>query len=1234
MVYLEEDLNKLRNGEMSAQAFDEKYGQGESQNALAPPVKKEEVQDDGESLLSEIIDVPAQVIGGIAEAIDNTGELTDEVGNDLRTSLTDKDETSLYKDSVVDKSVDYIRDELIGEPKNAVSGFTRGVSQFVAGWFTGGKILQGVKFGTKVVQGGKTVAKTTKKLKDAKNTSEFVKIAGKNIAKASVKGAVVDAVVFDSHDQRLADLVENHAPWLSTPITQYLQSDENDTFYEGRLKNAMEGVLLGNVLDSFLTILRYRKFSGQNKLKQMVSEEQIQKDLEFIEESNIDLKQAVEELDNGTARGTLKEEDILSPEAKEQTTASRKGNEVAQENIDSRNLKNEEVDKIADDMAEPTMGHDQKSFDLLVDQIDAFKRGEIDAIDIDAGFNPKIFKNGVDSDLLVFDRVFEGLRKSGKLKEGVENQAMVERLARLTVEKSPADAIEQINTLSKAVKNSTEVIAQSVILAQSLANAVPRIARIIKAQQDPLNKIVLAKQDKRVAERLGISIAEAKAKRVEWTKTDLRKLIIALAQVSLDGNWIKKQFARGTAFGNKKVGVADISLDKLSRELENMSKFKGDEDGFYTRLGMLDLPPEGIMKILNYVLKGKSWDVANEIWINFLLSSPKTHLVNMLSNGIMVGLRPTEKYVYGVLSGNREMREEALDIFAGLFHSFRDANKYAFKSLKNEESVLDPGMTKTEGVEQALGNSVVGKTLRGATRLLTAEDEWFKQINYRAKLFANINRVARLKGLNKKKTMFDEHGKPTSEYNEFVKEQFKLGFDEKFRFTNIDAMEYARELTFTKELDPRSFSGGVNQILKNNPGARQIVPFLRTPVNIMHSGLDRIPVFGIFRKQYRDKLRGKGNYTAREIQDARSKATMGMVVLGLGGMLASQGMITGRGPEDYELRKVLFRTGWRPYSLKIGDKYISYARLEPLSMVLGTLADFIEISQDIPEHEKANLEDQLFLSMLSTFTTNTVSTSFRALTKNLLSKTYMKGVSDILNAVMEEDEYKQKQVFNSFVTSRVIPSVIRNMNKDPYYRETRNSIDAVASQVWWASKNLDPRYNFLGEKDVRPGSVFSRLINPIDVSNANDDLIWGTLTELEHKITPIDEMHKGIDLTLYRNKKTKQTAYTWVNEYVAKDDKLRKKLTQIINSTEFKGKTKNGYFEGTKYIGGKVDMINDAVELIRSDAFKRLRQQRGFVSEGSGITLDRAITNKKNNRLNWKNSRTSKDIENFLKVTQ
>ena len=1233
MIYQTEDVRRLKSGEMSPADFDAKYGQGSSQEALKPPAPVEKKVDDGQGFLEEATDVVAQVIPGIADALDNTGELVDELGTTLRDKGLIKNEPVKYKDSKLDKGIDWVKDS-IGEPKNPVSGFSRGVSQFITGWYSGGKFVTGANWALRSAK----IIKGAKKVKDAKTIKEFSKQTAKSLAGYSTKGAIVDAVVFDSHDARLSDLINNHAPWLENPVTRFLASDSDDTFWEGRLKNALEGVLIGGALDSFLTILRYRRFAKNRDLERIKSPEQIQKDLEFIEEQNLNLKQAIDEVDNGatkSAENILKQDEVLSPETIEGRVDSKKSIDEVTEEVtkDKRKptLEEKQVDELVDDASKPNLGQDKKTFDILVTQIEAFKRGEIDAVELDAGLNIKYLDGATSNDILLLDRVAEQLRKNGKFDEGIENQALVERLARMTVEKSPGEAIQQINNLAKNVKNSTQIIAQSVILAQTMVNAIPRIARIIKAQADPVNAKLLAKQDAKVAETLGITIAQARLRRAQWTKQDLRKLFAGLSQVLLDANWVKKQFARGTAFGNRKTGVADISLDKFKMELENIANFKGDEDGFITRLALMDLPPEGIMKILNKVLKGRSWDIANEWWINFLLSSPKTHIVNCLSNSLMTGLRPAEKYFYGVLSNNKLLRQEGLDIIAGTFHAFRDASKFAWRAMRNEDSVLDVGFTKTEGVERATGEGFFGKVLRGPTRFLSAEDEFFKQLNYRAKLFSTVNRIARLKGLSRKKTMFDDMGKRTSEYDEFVKEEFAKGFDKDFKWTNLDAIDYARELTFTKQLDPRSIAGGVNATIRNNPGLRQAIPFLRTPMNIMHSGLDRIPVFGIIRKEYRQKLLGNKKYSLREIQDARSKATMGMTILGLAGLMSNKGMITGGGPKDYELRKVLYRTGWRPYSIKIGDKYISYARLEPISMVLGTLSDLIEISGDIPPEDKANFEDQLFLSFLSTLTTNTVSTSFRALSKNLLSKTYLKGLSDLLEASMSEDEYKQQQVMNSFLTSRVIPSIVKNMNNDPYYREVRGGLDAIRSKFWLTSEGLDPKFNFLGEKDIRPGSVFYRLIWPIDTSDANDDLIWNTLADLEYAVRPVDEMLQGVDLKLFRTKKDDKSAYVELNEIIAKD--MRKELTALIKSTSFNGKSADGYFEGDTYIGGKRQALADKIKLIRNNAIVKLKSKTKFKSK-NGLTIDQATTNKKNNRINWKNSRAESNINEMLRATQ
>ena len=77
-------------------------------------------------------------------------------------------------------------------------------------------------------------------------------------------GAIADATVFDPHEQRLANLVQQY-PQLRNPITEYLASDPNDSAAEGRLKNALEGLVFGAVLDRFVAGLRVMR-SGVNRM--------------------------------------------------------------------------------------------------------------------------------------------------------------------------------------------------------------------------------------------------------------------------------------------------------------------------------------------------------------------------------------------------------------------------------------------------------------------------------------------------------------------------------------------------------------------------------------------------------------------------------------------------------------------------------------------------------------------------------------------------------------------------------------------------------------------------------------------------------------------------------------------------------------------------------------------------------------------------------------------------------
>ena len=83
----------------------------------------------------------------------------------------------------------------------------------------------------------------------------------------------------------------------------------------------------------------------------------------------------------------------------------------------------------------------------------------------------------------------------------------------------------------------------------------------------------------------------------------------------------------------------------------------------------------------------------NEYWINALLSSPKTQMVNTMSNGIVMGLRPIEDIIGNkisqlISSGDqikvqkfKEQYEESVATLSGLTQFMSDATQIHETSL-------------------------------------------------------------------------------------------------------------------------------------------------------------------------------------------------------------------------------------------------------------------------------------------------------------------------------------------------------------------------------------------------------------------------------------------------------------------------------------------------------------------------------------------------------------------------
>jgi hypothetical protein len=80
-----------------------------------------------------------------------------------------------------------------------------------------------------------------------------------------VAGAVADFTVFDSHEERLSNLIQQF-PALQNPVTDFLEAEGDDSLLEGRIKNVLEGAMVGSAIEGIIV-----GFRGLKKAKGLLA---------------------------------------------------------------------------------------------------------------------------------------------------------------------------------------------------------------------------------------------------------------------------------------------------------------------------------------------------------------------------------------------------------------------------------------------------------------------------------------------------------------------------------------------------------------------------------------------------------------------------------------------------------------------------------------------------------------------------------------------------------------------------------------------------------------------------------------------------------------------------------------------------------------------------------------------------------------------------------------------------
>ena len=473
----------------------------------------------------------------------------------------------------------------------------------------------------------------------------------------------------------------------------------------------------------------------------------------------------------------------------------------------------------------------------------------------------------------------------------------------------------------------------------------------------------------------------------------------------------------------------------------------------------------------------KFTDAFYEAWINILLSNPVTHTKNIVGAFLTTFAHVPETYAAAGIGAIRRARGgeggvyfgEANAQLFGAMMAFREAFGAAGKAFRTGENVM-PG-TKIEGASgrrhtsafsaegmqaQNFGTTidVLGHIMtmgRVPTRALEFEDTFFKVVAHRMSLYEQAYRS----GINK--------GKRGDALSNHIAEYV---FDPPpSALQQADA--HAKYVTLQSDLDK---TGKKLKGLRDVPGLRYFMPFFKTPYNAFkYAFIDRGPIGAFYgegkRAIERSKMPGASMADKAAGDMAMARLIMGNSTAAVMAMMTAEGSITGGGPADLGVRAALKETGWQPYSIKIGNTYVSYMGMEPFSSTIMLGADAAEVLMS----GAVNGDDAEKI----------VAAVAAAFANQLTDKTFMAGFSDLVSTINDPTRYAG-QTADRFIAS-LVPRVVAQSERlvDPTVRAANDVVSTIQAQIPGWSKELPPRRNLAGQPQTLGGAVGPDVLSPL-----------------------------------------------------------------------------------------------------------------------------------------------------------
>lgn len=656
----------------------------------------------------------------------------------------------------------------------------------------------------------------------------------------------------------------------------------------------------------------------------------------------------------------------------------------------------------------------------------------------------------------------------------------------------------------------------------------------------------------------------------------------------------------------------------------------------------LDTTLTRMLKLAKKTQGNKFLNMTQEYWINAVLSGPRTHVVNMSGNFLTSFLSTLETAIGGALTGNMDVAKHAFASWAD-WQMVTESWKFSKNAWKKGDNVLIPdskafdegrvdaitpeNMGLAEGDKLYKPMQGLGQFLRLPSRFLITSDEWFKQMNYRraarfklaleglqgstkikdpyalaAYIEDGMQNVVTTGGRYYSKDAFVKQASAQAdakgltgvkERSQYIQDYVRENFDENLSAIAEFAKDQTEYLTHTRELQKGTMGYAVQQFTKNWPVASFVLPFVRTPTNLLSFSFERfLPYQGIkggralLSKQYREEFLAEFKSPDPIVRSqAYGKLTTGTIMSGMlvDMMWNNREYITGGGPKDETQKKALEATGWQPYSFKVGDKYISYQRLDPIGTIIGVMADMVEVGVKHPKGFNQSPMEGVFAAIGITFS------------RNVTNKSYLSGVQMWTDALSEPERFVPRLLRN--YTSSALP-MSGFLGQSQYgageqeAREIRSIWEAMKNKTPGMRSSLDPKRNIMGESIMIENLPLIGALSPVATSSVKNDPVLTEMANLQHAFRNPPSTYNGVlDLLEFNNEKG-QSAHDRRLEKLGTTRiggrTMRQELERLINSRNYQ---RMSPISEPGLESPRVQMINKVLRKYRSQALEETMQE-------------------------------------------